>query len=167
MKHADVFVKKQEMLAAGLSEQEVMETVMQGIAAFRMSQTERLNALMKMQVLGCDAEKQSLRLGFLVEEWQLNPAGTLHGGMYATAVDIGLGMLAHYYGNGYYCVTTNMNLNYIRPIRKGDMLVVETCMEKAGRSLMSLTVRGWAASDGKTAVTASGTYMVSDRKIGE
>lgn len=167
MKYPNIFEKKQELTAADMSEQQVMETVMAAIAAFRMSQSERLNARMKMQVLACDVDAQTLRLAFPVEEWQLNPAGTLHGGMFATAVDIAMGMLAHYYGEGHYCTTTNMNVNYLRPIGKGDTLILESCMEKAGRSLLSLTVRGWAASDGKTAVTGSGTYMVLERKIGE
>ena len=167
MKNINIFEKKQEMLAADLSEQQVMEQVMKGIAAFRMTQSERLNAKMKMQVLACDADAKTLRLAFPVEEWQLNPAGTLHGGMHATAVDIAMGMLAHYYGDGHYCSTTTMTVNYLRPIQMGDTLIMESCMEKLGRSMMNMTVRGWAASDGKTAVTATGAYVVLERKIGE
>ncbi len=163
----NIFDKKQEMLAADISEQQVMETVMNGIVAFRRSQTERLNALMQMQFLGCDANAQTLRLGFPVEEWQLNPFGGLHGGIYATALDITMGSLAHYFGEGHFCTTTNMSIQYLRPIAKGDMLIVEATMEKAGRTLLNLTAKGWAASDGKTAVTGSSTFMILEQKIGE
>ena len=165
MKFQEIAERKRRMLAEGLPAQQVMEQIMSDILTYRKKQSTRLNGIMKIDLLCCDAEAQTIRMGFPVEEWELNPAGTLHGGMFATAVDIAMGMLAHYYGEGQVCTTVSMTVNYLRPVQQGDMLVVEACVEKRGLTLMNMTAKGWCASDRKTTVTGSGTYMVLDRQL--
>jgi acyl-CoA thioesterase len=165
MKFQEIAERKKELLAAGKAPQQVMEETMRDILVYRKRQSQRLNGIMNIQLDGCDAEAMTVRMAFPVEEWELNPAGTLHGGIFATAVDIAMGMLAHYYGEGQVCTTVNMNINYLRPVQKGDTLLVESKVEKLGRTLVSMSVTGWRRSDGKGAVTGIGTYMILDRKL--
>ncbi|MCI8514183.1 MAG: PaaI family thioesterase [Lachnospiraceae bacterium] len=165
MKFQEIADRKKEWIAAGKDPQRVMEETLRDILAYRKLQSERLNGIIQVRLDGCDAEEGSLRMAFPVEEWELNPAGTLHGGIFATAVDIAMGMLAHYYGEGQVCTTVNMNLNYLRPVKKDDVLIVESKLEKLGRTLVSMSVKGYAGSDGRTAVTGIGTYMILDRKL--
>lgn len=165
MKFHEIADRKRELIAAGMNPQQVMEETLRDILAYRKRQAERLNGMINVQLDGCDAKEGTVRMAFPVEEWELNPAGTLHGGIFATAVDIAMGMLAHYCGEGQVCTTVNMNINYLRPVKLGDVLIVESKLEKLGRTLVSMSVKGYARSDGKTAVTGIGTYMILDKKL--
>lgn len=165
MKFHEIAERKRELMEAGKDPQQVMEETMRDILIYRKRQAKRLNGIINVQLDGCSEKEGTVRMAFPIEEWELNPAGTLHGGIFATAVDIAMGMLAHYYGEGQVCTTVNMNINYLRPVQKDDVLVVESKLEKLGRSLVSMSVRGWARSDGKSAVTGIGTYMILNKRV--
>ena len=126
----------------------------------RALQKERLNALLKAEFVSSDAEELTVTLRFPVEEWELNPAGNLHGGMSASMMDIAMGVLAHSLAEGRVCTTTSLSMQYLRPVPKGEFIIAEAKAEFAGRNMMNFTAKGMIESSGKTAFTAQAGYFV-------
>ena len=46
----------------------------------------RVNDMLEPEFVSCSAEEQTLELRFPLNEWMLNPMGTMHGGIIATTV---------------------------------------------------------------------------------
>ncbi|KAK5132064.1 hypothetical protein LTR08_000401 [Meristemomyces frigidus] len=79
---------------------------------------------------------------FPVKQEFLNPAGGLHGGAAATFHDIGTSMLLSMVARpGFWATsgtTRTLNMTYLRPAMKGEMLLLECVIVHAGKSLCLL-----------------------------
>ena len=118
----------------------------------------RVNDMLEPEFVSCSAEEQTLELGFPLNEWMLNPMGTMHGGIIATAVDLTMGSLTRFYRHTGTISTVTLGLSYMRPVRARGSVTVQACMEKLGRSVAFLNARVFDA-DGHLCVTATASFM--------
>ena len=118
----------------------------------------RVNDMLEPEFVSCSAVEQTLELGFPLNEWMLNPMGTMHGGIIATAVDLTMGSLTRFYRHTGTISTVTLGLSYMRPVRARGSVTVQACMEKLGRSVAFLNARVFDA-DGHLCVTATASFM--------
>lgn len=118
----------------------------------------RVNDMLEPEFVACSAEEQTLELRFPLNEWMLNPMGTMHGGIIATAVDLTMGSLTRFYRHTGTISTVTLGLSYMRPVRARGSVTVQACMEKLGRSVAFLNARVFDA-DGRLCVTATASFM--------
>jgi uncharacterized protein (TIGR00369 family) len=70
-----------------------------------------------------------------VREHLRNSAGFLHGGVAATLADAAVGIsLASHFGGRRACTTTDLKINYLRPVAKGKM-VARAHLLRIGKTL--------------------------------
>ena len=82
------------------SAQDYMERIFRvacGPAKDAQERPARINDMLEPEFVACSAEQQTLELRFPLNEWMLNPMGTMHGGIIATAVDLTMGSLTRFY----------------------------------------------------------------------
>lgn len=84
-----------------------------------------------IDILKTEEGSAEVEIALEVTEDMMNPNGTLHGGMSYTLADICAGMGAYYLG--YKVATTQGNINYIRPHKKG-MLTAKSILVHQGRT---------------------------------
>ncbi len=103
-----------------------------------------------------DADKDTCRLTFDVNEMLMNPQGSLHGGAMATAMDISMGHLINKVaGPG---ATIEMKIQFMRPVFEGTV-TCEGRFVKRGRSLSFLESRLFTP-DGKLAALGTATWKM-------
>ena len=142
------------------TEQAFMEKVLRGVFAEKSDELQnRVNDKMAPQFAGCSAEDRSLSISFGVQEWMLNPNGTLHGGILTTAVDIGMSVLARYFAKKRIMVTAQLSMNFLRAIRPEDIFTVHVVADHTGRR--STVVHAWVSvsASEKHAATATAVLM--------
>ena len=161
--HYEYFTQLEEgtlVKAENESEQAFMEKVLRAVFAEKSDELQnRVNDKMAPQFAGCSAEERSLSISFGVQEWMLNPNGTLHGGILTTAVDIGMSVLARYFAKKRIMVTAQLSMNFLRAIRPEDVFTVHVVADHTGRR--STVVHAWVSvsSSGKHAATATAVLM--------
>jgi uncharacterized protein (TIGR00369 family) len=142
------------------TEQAFMEKVLRGVFSEQSEELqERVNDKLNPQFAGCSAEGRSLSISFRVQEWMLNPNGTLHGGILTTAVDIGMSVLARYLAKKRVMVTAQLSMNFLRAIHPEDIFTVHVVADHTGRR--STVVHAWVSvsSSPKHAATATAVLM--------
>ncbi|SRR5579871_2489907 len=88
-----------------------------------------------------------------------NSAGVMHGGVAATLADAAVGIaLASHFGGRRPCTTTDLKVNYLRPIARGK-LVARSHLVRVGKSLCVGRVDMFDAHR-KLAAVAIVTYML-------
>lgn len=143
------------------SAQDYMERIFRvacGPAEDAQTRPARINDMLEPEFVACSAEQQTLELRFPLNEWMLNPMGTMHGGIIATAVDLTMGSLTRFYRHTGTISTVTLGLSYMRPVRARGSVMVQACMEKLGRSVAFLNARVFDA-DGRLCVTATASFM--------
>jgi uncharacterized protein (TIGR00369 family) len=77
-------------------------------------------------------------MGFRVQPWHCNPAGTLHGGMMMTFADLmgGMGAMALADIRGKFVPTVSMTFDFVAPARAGDWVEGRGELVRATRSLL-------------------------------
>lgn len=142
------------------SEQAFMEKT---LAAVFSEKTEamagRINDMLAPRFSGCSAKTRSLSVSFDVQEWMLNPNGTLHGGVLSTAVDMVISVLSRFLAEKRLMVTAQLSMNFLRTIRSDDTFTVTVVADHVGRR--SVIVHAWVnvSSSEKSAATATAVLM--------
>lgn len=73
---------------------------------------------------------EACQVAFDVADFMLNPQGTLHGGMLATALDIAMGhLINHHAGPG---TTLEMKIQYLAPVRTGRVVCRGEALRRGG-----------------------------------
>ena len=142
------------------TEQAFMEKVLNAVFSEKSDALQnRVNDKLDPRFVGCSAEDRSLSISFGVQEWMLNPNGTLHGGMLTTAVDMGMSVLARYFARKRAMVTAQLSMNFLRAIRPEDIFTVHVVADHTGRR--STVVHAWVSvsSSEKYAATATAVLM--------
>lgn len=121
---------------------------------------EHLYERIKMEIVSCSAQDQSLTMRFPVLEWELNHLSTMHGGVIATAIDTTSGLLVYNRTGRSAIVTTSMNINYLSPVLKGDKLMVTARIDRLGRHLINVSARAYGEGSNRTAATAQINFML-------
>ena len=142
------------------TEQAFMEKVLSAVFTEKSEQLRsRVNDMLDPQFVGCSAEEKSLSISFGVQEWMLNPNGTLHGGVLSTAVDMGMSVLARYVRKQRGAATVQLSINFIRPVNKEEEFIVTASADHSGRRSTVIRAEVVVKSTGKLAATASGVFM--------
>ncbi|CDN42923.1 MULTISPECIES: PaaI family thioesterase [Paenibacillus] len=109
------------------------------------------------------AEMQQLENGRCVvyldvQPHHMNLIGILHGGVYATLIDSAMGMAAMAAHPETAVVTTNLNLNYVSPIREGRLIV---SAEIVHQSRKMISTQAYARTEqGDLCAFGTGTFRV-------
>ena len=142
------------------TEQAFMEKVLNAVFSEKSDALRsRVNDKLDPQFVSCSAQDRSLSVSFGVQEWMLNPNGTLHGGILTTAVDMGMCVLARYFARKRVMVTAQLSMNFLRAIRPEDIFTVHVVADHTGRR--STVVHAWVSvsSSEKYAATATAVLM--------
>jgi uncharacterized protein (TIGR00369 family) len=82
-----------------------------------------------------DAQPGKLVAEFIVRDEMTNPAGIMHGGAIAAIIDEIIGMTTFSLGkNGFY-VAVNLNIDFLRPGKKGETVRAKTEIIRDGKSM--------------------------------
>lgn len=142
------------------TEQAFMEKVLSAVFAEKSEEMRnRVNDKLDPQFAGCSVEDRSLSVSFGVQEWMLNPNGTLHGGILSTAVDMCMSVLSRFFTKRRNMVTAQLSMNFLRAIRQEDIFTVHVVADHVGRR--SVIVHAWVSvsSSEKHAATATAVLM--------
>lgn len=118
-------------------------------------------SMLKPEFYSYDEENAALTIKFPVLKWELNGNEVMHGGNIASAFDVGLGIFANVASNNRFAPTTNLSINYIKPVHFGDSLLVTAKLTSVGNKLITLSGEGRLESNGKIAATAMATYTIA------
>ena len=141
------------------TKEEMEEKVRRGIQGMSPDEPDHLYSKMKLEYYDCDPEESSLTLRFPVQKWELNHMGTLHGGLYATAVDTTSGALVRNLTGCIITPTINLNINYLKPAVEGDALLVKATAERIGRHLANIHADCRSEKTGRLLASASINFM--------
>ncbi len=120
------------------------------------------NRLLHTRYESCNYEKKTLTLSFPAEGYMRNPAGVVHGGAMAGALDLTMGSLAFYMCGEFLTPTINLNVSYERPVPTGTRVIVEATCLSCGKTMAYATARAWAEDQPeKTVASAAGTYYTA------
>lgn len=120
------------------------------------------NANMKPRYERCNFENKTLLLSFQVEPYMRNPAGVMHGGAMAGALDITMGSLTFYCSGEFLTPTINMNVSYERPAIVGKRMFVEAQLLSCGKTMAYATAKAWMeGQEDKIVGSAAGTYYTA------
>ena len=142
------------------TEQAFMEKVLRGVFSEKSAEMcNRVNDKLDPRFAGCSVQERALDICFGVQEWMLNPNGTLHGGILTTAVDMGMSVLARYFARKRVMVTAQLSMNFLRAIRPEDIFTVHVVADHTGRR--STVVHAWVSvsTSEKHAATATAVLM--------
>lgn len=147
--------------AEGESEQAFMERVLRAVIEEPTEDTvvDRFNERMTPSFYSCSAEDRSVSVLFKTEEWMLNPNGTLHGGIASAAVDIVMSVLARYLAKKRVAVTVQLNVNFMKPIQRGQPFIVHVTADHSGRRCIVTHAHVTAGDSPKPLITATGVLM--------
>ncbi len=148
-------------------ENENLQLDMEKQISYTINRNIRLNKngiieMMKPQFHECSYKDKSLTLKYYVEDWELNPEMTMHGGLIATAFDTCFGTLTHYIADKRYVTTITLTTTYLKPILKGDTIYVKAKADSIGRKITNLTGKITVDREGETitAATASASFYI-------
>ena len=81
------------------------------------------------------AEQGKLVAEFVVRDEMTNPAGIMHGGAIAAIIDEIIGMTTFSLGKKGFYVAVNLNVDFLRPGKKGETIRAETEIVRDGKSM--------------------------------
>ena len=76
-----------------------------------------------------------------------NPSGDIFGGWVLSQMDIAGGIAAGQRAQGRVVTASIDRMNFIKPVRVGDILAVYTSVTRTGRSSMDILVEAWVRRD--------------------
>ncbi len=122
---------------------------------------------LKPSFVSCDFEKKEACFAFEAMEWELNPGGSLHGGIIITCFDMSMGLTCHYYAKQHMITTVNLTTTFLKPVLLGDVVQYKVRITNLGRTLISMVAEGWVHRNGKDVLvgTATSTFMKLDKEF--
>lgn len=107
-----------------------------------------------------DDKEQTITIEFDVSDDHLNEHNTMHAGFIAAAFDEAMGIFAAYLGSGKPTVSTNISLNYIKPIPMGDSIQITAKATSLGRRAITTTGECHLKSNNLLTNTALASYAI-------
>ncbi len=115
--------------------------------------------------LGCEfisGNGQEVKIALDAREHHTNSLGIVHGGVLTSLMDQAMGMVATAAKNVDACVTTNMNVHFVSPMRQGRLTVTAIVIHEAGRSLT--TEARIHDSEGTLGCISTASFRVVNKK---
>lgn len=88
--------------------------------------------------LGCryiKGDGKEVQIALTAGEYHTNSMGIIHGGVLTSLMDQAMGMVAAAAMEVDGCVTTNLNVHFLAPMKQGELMVISTVLHQAGRSV--------------------------------
>lgn len=164
--YMDHFYQRKKQLPANASEaerQRMMELCVQDMMEeINEAEPTDIFKMMPTELVACSEKEKWMTLGYPVAAWELNPGGTMHGGMIATAMDTTMWAVLHYYTDTVYNPTMTLSVNFVRPIMEGDVLEVRAQVENMGRHVGYVMAEARRRSDGKVVATSQSSLSMPE-----
>lgn len=106
-------------------------------------------------VLALDDETGASRLRYVPGEHLLNSVGTIFGGYLAAIVDDAAGIAAWYGGGKRRFATSQLTVNFLRPVKAGDKLLAEASLTGTNERQMVVDVKLRFEGDDRLMVTGT------------
>lgn len=81
------------------------------------------------------AEKDRVEIGITAGDSHLNSMGIVHGGVLSAMMDQAMGTLVAVSKDGIQGVTTHLNVNFVSPMRKGELIATAYPVHESSRSM--------------------------------
>ena len=101
---------------------------------------------------------KNISIAFPVSQFQTNPIGTLQGGILSSFFDEALGCLC-FASLHKPCVTIDMTVNFIRPVKPGSFVVIRAMFNAKGKKLLQVSAEAVNRNE-KLVATATSNWMV-------
>lgn len=127
----------------------------------RLEEKETINAMMQMELASYDIEERFVVLHFPVDVWQLNPAGTMHGGMICTALDIAMGCASYIFSDAVFTPTIQMAVNFDCAIQRDTTLAIKGICDHVGHRMAQVRAIAYELESEKVVASANGSYAIN------
>lgn len=144
-------------------DQRMFEERVQYFVRQRKKDEGTINSMMDMELISADYDAKTVVLSFPIRGWQMNPAGNLHGGMIATALDITMGCIAYVSRDAVFTPTIQMAVNFDGGVKSGDTLLVEGICDHDGSRMAQTRAIARVESSGRIVATANGSYIMNTK----
>jgi uncharacterized protein (TIGR00369 family) len=132
-------------------------------ATDHVSRGETINASVRPDFVRCDADKMELVFEFATTEWEMGPAGLLHGGVMSTMLDISMAALIAPYVGGF-APTVQLTVTFLRPVPLGETLRIHAKIISLGKSIVHAEGAAIIQSTDTLSATGKGIYTVKTWK---
>jgi uncharacterized protein (TIGR00369 family) len=99
------------------------------------------------------------RFAFIVTDKHMNSAGTVHGGMLMTFVDISMSQTARAVSGAKSCSTVSLNCDFVGPGRLGDVIEARVKVTRRARTMVFMSAE-LLSGDDRTLLVATGLWKV-------
>ncbi|MDD3165751.1 MAG: PaaI family thioesterase [Oscillospiraceae bacterium] len=135
-----------------------MEDDVKNIVAF-VHACESFDRQLNPEYVSCDFDRKEITVRYRIAPWMINVIGTVHGGIYASFLDDVMGMNASYWAGAPGTPTISMNINYLRPAKPGDSLLLQSHLASIGHHMIHVTASCCRETEpNRVLMTASGVY---------
>ena len=124
---------------------------------------KRITTALQPEFYDCSFEEKWVTIAFDVIDFELNPNGTMMGGIITTALDMTYGILVIGLTGNPCPPTINLNVNFVRPIFEGDTLLCTAKVTSWGKKVLHLSCEGTCKSSGKSAVSSTAVFLSPDQ----
>lgn len=143
------------------NKQSQMDNALRGMTELTASENGiAIINLMKLEYVECNLEEKTLTTRLHVVDWELNPQGSMHGGLVSTVFDTTFGLLTHYYAEHNFITTVELSTRYLKAIPKDCHILVKAKACHIGRTLVSLTGEIFIEETGILASVCNATFMI-------
>ena len=123
------------------------------------------NAIPLLQTLGItvgEIGERHAEMSVMVDARHLNYFGGAHGGLLATLADTVCFFPRPFLPSGIRVATVNLNVNYLRPVSLGTLLVARSEIVHLGRRTASLRITLRDGKDDRVVAPGTATLMLLD-----
>lgn len=145
------------------TKEELWETMQIAAKPRREVDHELLVAAILPDDIQFDPENRSVLCRYTLQPWMQNCNHVLHGGMVATLLDLSCGLFVRAWSGRMGCVTSNLNISYLRPVNMDQPYYVRVRIESCGKNLSTAHACAWQ-DKGEDALcnTACATFFLKD-----
>lgn len=149
------------MSAANNTDAEEMKQLLEHwIAELHRHAPDSIGDLLHFSVKDCDPEAKNYEFLIGTEQWMQNAFGSLHGGIIATMLDQGMGMLATclMHGQGI-TPSIQLNITYHRPLLPKKEILLKVHVDSVTKTLLHLRAEAMHSdAPEKLCVTGTGIF---------
>lgn len=145
-------------------DQHTFETAVRSAVEGRLAKAGTVNAMLPIELVSCDVTVPRVELLHTVGDWELNIAGSMHGGIITTLLDSTMGLLSKAYTGAPFTPTVSITVNFLRGVRAGETLHIAAEMTHAGGHILQLWASCWTDDEKAPAATAMGTFYRRPQK---
>lgn len=126
---------------------------------------DTIGGAFRLQLQSGNNEKKEYTFLSHTEDWMRNVIGTLHGGSCAALADQAMGCVANcLFTDETHAPTTQLQLNFHRPLLAGDDMLVTVRVVNISRSMLHMAAEIYAVKDPEKLCVSSSAIFFRGRK---